>query len=63
MEAWVVDPRVERFGMIYDISDFSQTLSMLHRGGNESQDEAFRRMFRFQRRINRLAHSHRAKLE
>ncbi len=63
MEAWVVDPRVERFGMIYDISDFSQTLSVLHRGGNESQDEAFRRMFRFQRRINRLAHAHRAKLE
>ena len=63
MEAWVVDPRVERFGMIYDISDFSQTLSVLHRGGNESQDEAFRRMFRFQRRINRLAHGHRAKLE
>jgi hypothetical protein len=63
MEAWVVDPRVERFGMIYDISEFSQTLSVLHRGGNESQDEAFRRMFRFQRRINRLARNHRAKLE
>ncbi|HEX4966795.1 MAG TPA: hypothetical protein VF173_38650, partial [Thermoanaerobaculia bacterium] len=63
MEPWVVDPRVERFGMIYDISDFSQTLSMLHRAGNERQDDAFLAMFRFQRRINRLAVSHRAKLE
>jgi len=63
MESWVVEPRVERFGMIYDISDFSQTLSVLHRAGTASQDGAFRTMFRFQRRINRLALSHRAKME
>src|SRR6185295_14063670 len=50
---WVVDPRVERYGMIYDISDFSQTLSMLHRASNDSQDNAFLAMFRLQRRINR----------
>jgi len=60
---WVVDPQVERYGMIYDISDFSQTLSMLQRAGADSQDSAFLAMFRFQRRINRLALSHRAKLE
>ncbi|MFL6290773.1 MAG: hypothetical protein ACJ759_07750 [Thermoanaerobaculia bacterium] len=63
LEPWVVDPRVERFGMIYDISDFSQTLSVLHRAGTESQDDAFRKMFRFQRRINRLALTHHVKLE
>lgn len=63
MATWVVDPRVERFGLIYDISEFSQTVAVLHRAGNESQDEAFRMMFRFQRRVNRLAHSRRAKLE
>jgi hypothetical protein len=63
LEPWVVEPRVERFGMIYDISDFSQTLSVLHRAGTASQDDAFRTMFRFQRRINRLALSHRAKME
>ncbi|HYU35410.1 MAG TPA: hypothetical protein VEW48_24930 [Thermoanaerobaculia bacterium] len=60
---WVVDPRVERFGMIYDISDFSQTLALLHRAGNESQDEAFRTMFRFQRRVNQLALHYRTKME
>jgi hypothetical protein len=63
MEPWVVDPRVERYGMIYDISEFSATLSLLHRAGNDSQDGAFLAMFRFQRRIHRLAISHRAKLE
>ncbi|HEY4590757.1 MAG TPA: hypothetical protein VIJ61_00020 [Thermoanaerobaculia bacterium] len=63
MEPWVLDPRVERYGMIYDISDFSATLSLLHRAGNDSQEGAFLAMFRFQRRINRLAASHRAKLE
>src|SRR4051794_1551348 len=63
MEPWVLDPRVERYGMIYDISDFSATLSLLHRAGNDSQEGAFLAMFRFQRRINRLASSHRAKLE
>ncbi|HEY9421936.1 MAG TPA: hypothetical protein VIW92_11025, partial [Thermoanaerobaculia bacterium] len=63
LEPWVVDPRIERYGMIYDISDFSQTLSMLHRAGNASQDGAFLTMFRFQRRVNSLAIAHRAKLE
>ena len=63
LEPWVVDPRVERFGMIYDISDFSQTLSVLHRAGTESQDDAFRKMFRFQRRINRLRSRARARCE
>src|SRR4029077_16284679 len=63
MASWVVDPRVDRYGLIYDISDFSQTVSVLHRSGAESQDEAFRMMFRFQRRVNRLALSRRAKLE
>jgi hypothetical protein len=63
MASWVVDPRVERYGLIYDISEFSQTVSVLQRAGEESQDEAFRMMFRFQRRVNRLALARRAKLE
>ncbi|HXO20298.1 MAG TPA: hypothetical protein VOA87_10300, partial [Thermoanaerobaculia bacterium] len=50
MQPWVVDPRVDRYGLIYDISEFSETVSVLHRAGTESQDEAFRMMFRFQRR-------------
>jgi hypothetical protein len=63
MAPWVLDPRVERFGLIYDISEFSQTISHLQRSAPESQDEAFRAMFRFQRRVNRLAGARRVKLE
>lgn len=63
LEAWVVDPRIDRFGLIYDISEFSQTLSVLHRSGTDKQDDGFRSMFRFQRRVNRLALAHRTKLE
>jgi hypothetical protein len=63
LEPWVVDPRVDRCGLIYDISEFSQTVSFLHRSGSEIQDEGFRAMFRFQRRVNQLATAHRIKLE
>ncbi len=63
LEPWVVDPRVDRCGLVYDISDFAQTVSLLHRSGSESQDEAFRAMFRFQRRTNHLAAAQRIRLE
>jgi len=59
----VIDPRVHRYGLIYDISDFSTVVSMLRRAGSQSQEDAFRLMFRFQRRINDLAASHRLQLE
>jgi len=63
MAPWVVDPLVSRFGLIYDITDFSQTVTHLRRAGSEIQDRSFRQMFRFQRRINRLAGTYRLKLE
>lgn len=63
LQPWVVDPRVERFGLIYDIREFSQTVSVLDRAGQESQEEAFRMMFRFQRRVNRIARTHRTQME
>ncbi|HEX5758321.1 MAG TPA: hypothetical protein VF121_03940 [Thermoanaerobaculia bacterium] len=63
LEPWVLDPKVDRCGMIYDISEFSETVSYLHRSGAEIQDAGFRAMFRFQRRVNGLAAAHRIKLE
>ena len=63
MAPWVVDPLVARFGLIYDISDFTETVSLLRRSGALEQDRSFRMMFRFQRRVNRLASQNRAKLE
>ncbi len=63
MAPWVVDPVVARFGLIYDISDFTETVTVLRRSGALEQDRSFRMMFRFQRKVNRLASQHRAKLE
>jgi len=60
---WVVDPLVDRFGLIYDLTDFSEIVSMLRRAGTEIQDLSFRKMFRFQRRINKMALGLRMQLE
>lgn len=63
MAPWVVDPEVARFGMIYDVTDFSQTLSRLERSKALEQDRSMQLMFRFQRRVNRLADGNRLTLE
>ncbi len=63
MKPWVVDPVVRRFGLVYDITDFSAIISVLRRSGADRQDASFREIFSFQRRINRMAHAHRLQLE
>ena len=63
MAPWVVDPQVARFGLIYDITDFTERVSVLRRGGHDVQDAAFRGMFRLQRRIHRAAAGRRLRLE
>jgi hypothetical protein len=63
MTPWVVNPLVERCGMIYDISNYSEIVSRLQRSAAEIQDESFRSMFRFQRWVNRTASLHRLTLE
>jgi hypothetical protein len=63
LSGWVIDPRVERCGMIYDLTSFSEIISRLRWSGSEEQDTSFRMIFRFQRKINRFAYSHRLKLE
>jgi|CXWL01.1.fsa_nt_gi class 3 adenylate cyclase len=63
MAPWVVDPQVSRCGMIYDITDFTELISTHRRAAIEDQDRAFRTMFRFQRKVNRMAVALRLKLE
>jgi hypothetical protein len=63
MAPWVIDPVINRFGLIYDISEFTETVTMLRRSGAVEQDRSFRMMFRFQRKVNRLALSNRSTLE
>jgi hypothetical protein len=60
---WVVDPLVQRFGLIYDITDFSSIVSILRRSGSDQQDTSFQRIFGFQRRINKIARAHKLQLE
>jgi len=63
MAPWVVDPSVARYGLIYDVTDFSHIVSVLRRSGETLQDRSFRMMFRFQRRVNRTALAYRLTLE
>ena len=63
MSSSVIDPLVHRFGLIYDVSGFSEVVSVLRRAGSDVQEDAFRQMFRFQRRINALAVAYRLQLE
>ncbi len=60
---WVVDPLVSRYGLIYDIADFSSVVSMLKYSGRREEDQSYRSIFRFQRRINQMARVHHLKLE
>ncbi len=60
---WVVDPLVSRFGLVYDIAEFTETVAILRKSGTLEQDRSFRHLFRFQRRINRQAIQQRATLE
>ncbi len=63
MAPWVVDPLVERYGLVYDITEFSAVISQLGRAEKSAMDHAFRLMFRFQRRVNKLASSLRLRME
>jgi hypothetical protein len=60
---WVVNPVVERFGLVYDITDFSTTLSMLGRAQKTALESAFRLSAQMQRNINSLASNLNLKLE
>ncbi len=55
MTPWVLDPEVGRLGLVYDISQFSQTLSAMDRTSQIDQERSFQMIFRFQRRINQMA--------
>ncbi|HEX8171902.1 MAG TPA: hypothetical protein VF824_15305 [Thermoanaerobaculia bacterium] len=54
----VVDPMVHRFGMIYDISSFSETLGNIRRGGGKEEIRSYRQMLLFQRRLDTIAQRH-----
>jgi hypothetical protein len=54
----VVDPMVHRFGMIYDISAFSETLGNIRRAGGKEEMRSYRQMILFQRKMDSIAERH-----
>ncbi len=54
----VVDPMIHRFGMIYDISAFSETLGQIRRGGGKEEIRSYRQMLVFQRKLDGIAQRH-----
>lgn len=63
MTPWVLDPEVGRFGLIYDIRQFSQSLGDMNRTSLAEQERTFQSIFRFQRRVGHLAAARRLRLE
>ncbi len=59
----VVDPMVHRFGMIYDISKFSETLGNIRRAGGNQEMRGYRQMLVFQRKLDTIAQRHRLVFE
>jgi hypothetical protein len=59
----VVDPMVHRFGLIYDISKFSETLGNIRRGGRREEVSSYRQMVLFQRRMEIIARRHKLQFE
>lgn len=54
----VVDPMVHRFGLIYDISNFTETLGNIRRGGRKEEIASYRHMLVFQRKLESIAQRH-----
>jgi hypothetical protein len=54
----VVDPMVHRFGIIYDISNFTETLGNIRRGGRKEEISSYRQMLLFQRQLDSIAGRH-----
>ncbi len=50
----VVDTSVRRFGLVYDLTAFTQTLEMVRRQGRRAEERALRFMFVFQQRVEEI---------
>ncbi len=59
----VVDPMVYRFGLMYDITSFSETLGEIARGGRKGEMNSYRQMLLFQRKLDTIAERHRLQFE
>lgn len=50
----VVEPIVYRYGLVYDITSFTETLGEIARGGKGEEQVAYRQMLEFQRELSEI---------
>jgi hypothetical protein len=59
----VVEPIVYRFGLVYDITSFTETLGEIARGGKVEEQSAYRQMLEFQRELAEITRRHSLQFE
>jgi hypothetical protein len=59
----VVDSAVRRYGLLYDMVEFTQLLADQRRRGRVAEEQAMRFMVQFQRRVEEIRARHRLKFE
>lgn len=59
----VVEPIVYRFGLVYDITAFTQTLGETARGGKAEEQTSYLQMLEFQRELAEIAKRHQLQFE
>lgn len=54
----VVEPLVFRYGLVYDITSFTETLGEIARGGRGEEQSSYRQMLEFQRQLAEITREH-----
>jgi hypothetical protein len=54
----VVEPIVYRYGLVYDITSFTETLGEIARGGQGEEQTSYRQMLEFQRELVEITRRH-----
>lgn len=59
----VIDSAVQRFGLVYDLTNFTQTLEEIRKHGHRAEEQALRFMYIFQERLNDIRRRRRLTFE
>ncbi|HEX7833139.1 MAG TPA: hypothetical protein VF787_26020, partial [Thermoanaerobaculia bacterium] len=59
----VVEPIVYRYGLVYDITSFTETLGEIARGGKGEEQTSYRQMIEFQRELADITRRHALQFE
>lgn len=59
----VVEPIVYRYGLVYDITSFTETLGEIARGGKGEEQTSYRQMIEFQRDLAEITRRHSLQFE